>query len=304
MGADYTLLQNNGTNCLHGGKWSFDNMTWDVVSATSDSVKMTYKSVDMEEGFPGNLVVVVEFSFKSVDSTNSALVITYHAETDKATVLNLTNHAYFNLIGHTGGETHPTILDHLVAINSDAFLQVDENCIPVCITDVTGTPFDFRQPKRAGADIEQGDSQLIYCNGYDHCFVLATGAPKVSPEGTPQGMRDLGVTFDSAGVPKKTRCPDAVLFDPSSGRRMETFTEEPGVHFFTDNIPNDVLGMGGAGKHGVKSYTYRTGACFETQHYPDSPNKPSFPSTVLRPGNPYDSRTVYWFTVSGTGSLE
>lgn len=299
-GQEYTLIQNNGPNCLHGGTWSFDNKTWDVISSSSDSVKMQYKSVDMEEGFPGNLVVEVEFSFKSPagDSNNSALHIRYKAETDKATVLNLTNHAYFNLAGHTGGATHPSILDHIVSINSTAFLQVDENCIPVGrLQEVAGTPFDFREPKVIGKDIDFADSQLVFANGYDHCYVLAVGEPKEVPAEAPQGMRDLGVEL---GDVRRTRAPDAVLFDPSSGRRMETFTEEPGVHFFTDNIPNDVLGLGGKGKHGVEAYTYRTGACFETQHYPDSPNKPGFPSTVLRPGAAYNSQTVYWFTVSET----
>lgn len=295
---EYTLVQNNGTNCLHGGKWSFDNLTWDLVSSSANSVSFKYESSDMEEGFPGKVVTTVEFTLVS-SGKDTVLQIRYKAETDKPTVVNLTNHAYFNLRAHAGEEEHPTVLDHVVTINSDHFLDVDADCIPVgepC--SVTETPLDFRAPTRIGERIDLAHSQLVYCNGYDHCFVLANGEPKSTPAGTPQGMRSLGVEFAEDGQPRKTRKPDAVLFEPQSGRTMETFTEEPGVHFFTDNIPNDVLSLGGPGKQGVRSYTYRTGCCFETQHYPDSPNQPRFPSTVLRPGAAYQSQTVYWFSAA------
>jgi len=300
-GTEYTLVQNHGQNCLHGGIGSFDNKTWDVVSSTARSVVLKYESPDMEENFPGRLITTVEFAFTSAadDSNNTALHIRYTADTDKATVLNLTNHAYFNLLGHGGGTVHPSILDHVVTINTDLFLPVDDSCIPIGeLRSVRDTPFDLSMPTKIGDKVDIGHAQLIFAGGFDHCYALTAGTAKSTPAETPQGMRELGVAVDAAGVPKRTRKPDAVMTEPTKGRRLETFTEEPGLHFFTDNIPNDVLGLGGKGKHGVDpGYTHRTGVCFETQHYPDSPNQKSFPSTVLRPGSTYKSETVYWFTV-------
>lgn len=254
----------------------------------------------MEEGFPGKLTTTVEFTFRAPagDTKNSALHIRYVAETDKPTVLNLTNHAYFNLRGHTGEAAHPTVLDHVLTIAADKFVCVDEKSIPTgSYSDVERTPLDFRKPTRIGENIESPHAQLIFVNGYDHSFAVANGEPKACPEGTPEGMRALGVEVDSTGAPKRTRGADASIVDPVSGRRMETFTEEPAVHLFTNNIPDDVLKLGGKGKHGVESYTYRTGVCFETQHFADNCNQPFLPSCVLRPGNAYTSETVYWFSV-------
>lgn len=299
-GSKYKLAVNNGPNCLHGGTMSYDNLTWDVVNTTPNSVLMKLESPDMDEGFPGKLVVTVEFSFMSPpgDTKNAVLHIQYGAETDKTTVVNLTNHAYFNLLGHTGGAKMPSILDHMVTINTDLFTPVDENCIPNgTLENVADGPFDFRRPMRIGERIDDGNAQLVFGNGYDHNFVMTAGAPQASPAGTPQGMRSLGVEIDASGCPKKVRAADAVLSESTTGRVMETFTEEPGLQFFTDNIPDNVLGFGGKGKTGV-DFTGRTGVCFESQHFPDSPNQASFPSTVLRPGAKYASKTVYWFSVS------
>jgi len=298
-GEEHVLVQNNGTNCLHGGIWSFNNKTWEVVTSTESSVTLRYESAHLEENFPGTVVVTVEFFFGSGtgDETSSSLHIRYSAETDRATVVNLTNHAYFNLAGHSGNAEHPSVLDHIVTISADTMLPVNSDCIPLGeAASVEGTFFDFRAPTRIGENIDKETEQLKHCNGFDHCFCLTNGEPKPTPEGTPQGMRALGVTTGADGVDERIRGPDALLVDPSSGRFMETYTEEPGVHFFTNNIPNDVLGLGGKGKQGAE-YTFRTGVCFETQHYPDSPNQAQFPSTVLRPGSPYTSETVYWFGV-------
>jgi aldose 1-epimerase len=299
-GQKYNLVQNNGTNCLHGGEASFDNKTWDVVEHSAGSLTLAYESADMEEGFPGKLKVMVTFSMRSAASGGDcALHIHYAAETDKPTVLNLTNHAYFNLAGFSGGPQHSTVMDHIVTINAEEYLSVDDRCIPHGLAvGVASTPFDFRRPTRIGDRIDEADCQLIYANGYDHCYVLPRdGLAKDASPGAPQGMRALGVSVDASGRVQRTRAPDCVLVEQKSGRRMETFTEEPGVHFFTNNIPQDILDRGGKGKHGVKAYTYRTGCCFETQHFPDSPNQPNFPSTVLRPGSKYSSETVYWFGV-------
>jgi len=299
-GKEYKLVANNGPNCLHGGTFSYDNLTWDVVNTTPNSVALKLESADMDEGFPGKMTVTVEFAFLSPpgDTKNCALHIKYSAQTDKTTVVNLTNHAYFNLLGHTGGARMPSILDHVVTINTELFTPVDENCIPNGILEsVAESPFDFRKPTKIGERIDEGHAQLVFGNGYDHNYALTAGAPQSSPEGTPQGMRNLGVAIDAAGAPQKSRLPDAVLSEPTTGRIMETFTEEPGLQFFTDNIPDDVLGFGGKGKTGV-DFTGRTGVCFETQHFPDGPNQPTFPSVVLRPGATYNSQTVYWFSVA------
>ncbi|CAE7556420.1 mro [Symbiodinium natans] len=300
-GKEYRLAQNNGTNCLHGGVWSFDNLTWDIVSATGSSVLFQRVSPDMDEGFPGTLTVNVEYSLASAKSGETVLRIKYGAETDQATVVNLTNHRQ---AGHSGEARHPDILDHVVSIHADTVVHVDDRCIPtgrmVPVADLTvgrDAPFDFRQPRRIGDGIDAPSSQLIYCDGYDHCFVLNAGQPRTSPEGAPQGLRELGIALNAAQL-VRSRPADAVLEEPMSGRRMEVFTEEPGLHFFTNNIPQSILGLGGRGKHGVEEYTYRTGVCFETQHLPDSPNQPSFPSTVLRPGARHQSETVFVFGVS------
>eukprot|EP00928_Gymnodinium_smaydae_P079723 TRINITY_DN63583_c0_g1_i1.p1 TRINITY_DN63583_c0_g1~~TRINITY_DN63583_c0_g1_i1.p1 ORF type:complete len:419 (-),score=59.40 TRINITY_DN63583_c0_g1_i1:163-1344(-) len=298
-GAEYKLVQNNGTNCLHGGNRGLAKKTWDVVASSENSVTLKYVSPHMEEGFPGTLTVTVEFalSASSDASEGVALHIRYSAVSDRPTVVNLTNHAYFNLAGHERGVPLKPVLDHVAVLNTDTFLPVDIDCVPVGEPEsVEDSPFDFRSPTRIGSRIDDASAQLVYCSGYDHCFVCKAGEPRPAPAGTPQGMRCLGVELDGSGAPKRKRAADASLYDPSSGRRMETFTEEPGVHFFTNNIPQKILDLGGGGKLGVGPYTYRTGACFETQHFPDSPNHPNFPSTELRPGATYKSETVYWFT--------
>ncbi len=262
-GKEYTLAKNNWANSLHGGVKGFDKVLWEAEPVTgkeSQSLKLTYMSKDGEEGFPGNLNVTVTYTLKE----DNSFQIDYHATTDKTTVVNLSNHTYWNLAGEGSGN----ILDHQLMLNASAFTPVDRGSIPTGeIRSVEGTPMDFRRPeaigKRIGADYEQ----LKFSNGYDHNWVI-----------------------DSSDNAKPTLA--ATVYEPVSGRYMEVYTTEPGVQFYSGNFLNDKI----IGKSG-KGYGPRSALCLETQHYPDSPNKPDFPPVVLKPGETYRTTTIYKFSV-------
>jgi aldose 1-epimerase len=260
-GVEYKLAVNNGANHLHGGITGFDKAVWkarDVSTAEVAALELSYVSKDGEEGYPGNLSVTVTYSLSDANE----LKIDYLAATDKDTVLNLTNHSYFNLAGQGQGD----ILGHEVTINADRFLPVDAGLIPTGeLKPVQGTPFDFTQPAVIGARVNQEDEQLKRGNGYDHCYVLNSST---------------GVLALAARVR-----------EPGSGRVMEVLTTEPAVQFYIGNfLDGSLTGKGG------KVYKQRYGFCLETQHYPDSPNQPRFPSVVLKPGAEYKTATVYRFS--------
>jgi aldose 1-epimerase len=260
-GHTYQLPANDGKNTLHGGTRGFDKRVWtarDVSGAAGQALELTYASKDGEEGFPGNLTAKVVYTL----TDNNELKIDYSATTDKPTVVNLTNHSYFNLAGHDQGP----IVDHEVMINADRYTPVDSGLIPTGqLAPVEGTPFDFRKATAIGARINDNNEQLKFGKGYDHNFVLnqADGSVRLA----------------------------ARVRDPKSGRVMEVLTSEPGLQFYTGNfLDGTAKGKGG------KAYPHRGAFCMETQHFPDSPNKPSFPSTVLRPGSEYKTSTVYRFS--------
>ncbi|MGJ1445331.1 aldose epimerase family protein [Sphingobacterium spiritivorum] len=255
-GSSYTLDQNNGINSLHGGVEGFHRRVWDRRMNQESYVEFYYVSKDGEEGFPGNLSVVVSYSL----TDENEIIIKYRAESDQDTVINLTNHTYFNLNGEGNGD----ILNHHLQINSTEYLAVDEHQIPNAIIPVEGTAFDFREFKTIAQDIAANDEQLIAAKGYDHCFVNA--------------------------VPISSPC--ASVFSPSSGIRMDVLTTEPGVQLYTGNwmTGNDI------GKSGHKYLPY-AGFCLETQHYPDSPNQPEFPTTSLKKGEVFTSETHFKFSI-------
>ncbi|TFF39592.1 aldose epimerase family protein [Mucilaginibacter psychrotolerans] len=257
-GKEYKLFTNNGPNTLHGGKKGFDAMVWDAKQIDSATVEFTYLSKDMEEGFPGNLNVKVIYTL----TDDNALKISYEATTDKATPVNLTNHAYFNLNGQGSG----IALNHLVQIDADNYTPVDSTLIPTGkIEPVKGTPFDFTTATAIGERIEQDNIQLKDGKGYDHNYVL--------------NKHDIST-------------PIATVVGDKSGIKMEVFTEEPGMQFYTGNFMN--------GSNSLKGGTpdaHRTAFAMETQHFPDSPNEPSFPTTVLKPGAVYKTQTIYKFSV-------
>jgi aldose 1-epimerase len=260
-GKEFKLAVNNGVNHLHGGLKGFDKVVWTAspsVQADGAHLELSYLSRDGEEGYPGNLNVKVEY----VLTENNELKIIYSAVTDKPTVINLTHHSYFNLAGAGQG----TILDHQLTLNADRFTPTDSGSIPTGeLRSVKGTPFDFIKATAIGSRIDQNDEQLKFGNGYDHNFVLSKDKP-------------LGLA--------------ATVYESTSGRVMEVFTTEPGVQFYTGNFLDGAI----KGKNG-QDYPRRSGFCLEAQHFPDSPNQPKFPSTVLRPGKTYTQTTIYKFSV-------
>lgn len=259
-GKQYRLFLNNGPNTLHGGKKGFQAVVWDAKQLSERVLELTYLSKDMEEGFPGNLNVRVNYTL----TDDNALRIDYRATTDKKTVVNLTNHAFFNLNGEGSG----TILNHELVINASHYTPVDSTLIPLGKHQaVEGTPFDFRKATKIGARIEEADTQLKHGKGYDHNFVLAE-----------KKQKDLRFAGSLRG--------------DQSGIFMEIFTMEPGMQFYSGNF------MEGRNtfKSGAKD-SFRTALALETQHFPDSPNQPTFPSTVLRPGETYQTTSVYRFSV-------
>ena len=259
-GETYMLARNNGPNHLHGGLVGFDKVNWESMAASDGkrtSATFRYVSVDGEEGYPGTLRVTVVYTL----TADNEVIVDYEATTDKATPVNLTQHSYFNLSG-TGD-----ILDHELALNASYFTPVDSTLIPTGeLRSVFGTPFDFKTTARPiGERIRDNDPQLVIGGGYDHNFVLDGGG-------------------DSLALA-------ASVYDPLSGRTMEVWTTEPGVQLYTGNFLDGVEGKNRQvyGPHG--------GFCLETQHYPDSPNQPAFPSTILRPDERYVSRTMFAFGV-------
>ena len=258
-GKKYTLAVNNGPNSLHGGLQGFDKKAWHPeITNGGKSLQLTYVSKDGEEGYPGTLTSVVTYTLGS----DNSLTLDYAATTDADTVLNLTNHSYFNLAGHGNGK----ILDHQLMITADKFTPVNANLIPTGeLKSVEGTPFDFRQPTAIGARIDSPDQQMQYGAGYDHNFVLnrAGDAPSLA----------------------------ARITEPQSGRVMDVLTTQPGMQFYTANhITGEIKGKEGAIYHARGAY------CFETQHFPDTPNQPSFPTAVLKPGEKYHQITVFRFS--------
>jgi aldose 1-epimerase len=261
-GKEYALAINNSPNALHGGPEGFHRVIWtaeEAKSGDSAALKLKYVSKDMEEGYPGNLTVFVTYTLNK----DNSLDILYEATTDKKTVVNLTNHSYFNL----SSDFSKTILDHEITIDADKLVPVAATLIPTGkLTDVTNTPFDFRKPKKVGAEIEAKDEQLKNGLGYDHCWVL--------------NNQEKGERFAASA------------YDAGSGRLLEVFTDQPGIQFYSGNFLDGTLPMRNEG-----TYARRTGFCLETQHYPDSPNQKDFPTTVLNPGENYKTKTTFKFSV-------
>jgi aldose 1-epimerase len=259
-GEEYTLAQNDGQNHLHGGEKGFDKVVWTVDNASANSLSLSYISEDMEEGYPGTLETKVVYTL----TEDNALEVNYNATTDKKTVINLTQHAYFNL----SGDFSETILDHKIEIDADEFLPVNETLIPTGeLKEVTGTPFDFREAKTVEQHIEEKNQQLERGKGYDHNWVL--------------NEQDTGMRFAASA------------YHEESGRMLEVHTNEPGIQFYSGNFLDGTLPQA----DGEGTYGHRSGFCLETQHYPDSPNQEGFPSVVLEPGETYSSKTSFKFSV-------
>ncbi len=262
-GNTYTVPTNDGDNTLHGGTTGFDKVIWnaeEVKDGDNVGLKLTYTSPDGEMGYPGTLETTVTYTLQA----DNTLLVKYEATTDKPTVVNLTQHSYFNL----SGDFNNTILDTEIMLNADHYLPVDAGLIPTGeLRPVAGTPFDFNEAKAIGAEINAENDQLKKGLGYDHCWVLN----------------------DTNGEMKLA----ATAYDPRSGRFMEVTTTEPAIQFYTGNFLDGTLTQ----KGGQGTYAYRSGFCLETQHYPDSPNQSEFPSTVLNPGETYETTTSFKFSV-------
>jgi len=259
-GIEYNLAANDGKNHLHGGFNGFDKVVWDASASDLHplSLELRYLSADREQGYPADLSALVRYTL----SEDNQLTIEYLAASDADTVVNLTNHSYFNLAGAGSGD----ILAHELMIDADRFTPVNDGLIPTGeLRDVAGTPFDFRTPTAIGLRIERDEPQLRFCKGYDHNFVL---------NGRAGDLRRV-----------------ARVLEPGSRRRMEVWTTEPGLQLYTGNFLDGTL----TGKGGF-IYGHRSGFCLETQHFPDSPNKPNFPSTLLKAGTRFESKTVYKFS--------
>lgn len=257
-GQTYHLTANNGRNHLHGGNIRYSSRMWDIVSVTDDCVQFRLSSPDGEEGYPGTLQVDVFYTL----TEDNALQIRYMAQTDRKTIINLTNHSFFNLSSCDTGD----VLGHVLQVESDAITEIDEEMIPTGeLLKTAGTVFDFTKPKRVGQDIESEDRQLKLAGGYDHNFVLRG-----------QGLRRV-----------------ATLCAPDTGRCMDVITDQCGLQVYSANN----LTHADSPLRGGRPQTRRTAICLETQHFPDSPNHPEFPSTVLNPGETYDTTTIYHFYV-------
>lgn len=261
-GIDYTLATNDGKNHLHGGAKGFDKVVWSAVETKSDSISaslvLNYMSKDLEEGYPGNLNTLVTYTL----TNDNVLEVKYEATTDKKTIVNLTQHSYFNL----SGDFSKPILDHEITINADKFISVDATLIPTGeLKDVSNTPFDFRISKAIGQDINAKDEQLKRGLGYDHCWVL---------NNQNEGMRLASTAYHS-----------------ESGRLLEVLSDQPGIQLYTGNFLKGTLPSKQGG-----TYNFRTGFCLETQHYPDAPNQKGFPSVVLNPGEKYETKTIFKFS--------
>jgi aldose 1-epimerase len=261
-GQEYMLAVNNGVNHLHGGLKGFDKVVWNAKTKVNDStasLELSYLSKDMEEGYPGNLETKVTYTLNN----NDELSVKYEAKTDKPTIVNLTQHSYFNLTA----DFNQPILDHELVINANLFLPVDSTLIPTGeLRNVTETPFDFRSSKPIGKQINAENIQIKNGLGYDHCWVL--------------NDQEKGVRFVASA------------HEPVSGRLLEIFSDEPGIQFYSGNFLDGTLPSKNKG-----TYQHRTGFCLETQHYPDSPNQKDFPSVRLNPGESYQSHTVFRFSV-------
>lgn len=259
-GKEYSLATNNGANHLHGGEKGFSRVVWDAKQVDDKTLELTYLSEDMEEGYPGNLSVTVTYTL----TDDNELKIDYNATTDKKTVVNLTNHAFFNLNGVGSG----TVGEHVLQIFADRYTPVDSTLIPTGeLAPVENTPFDFREPTAIGARIDQDNQQIKFGNGYDHNYVLNTG-------------QEPGMTHAAKVVGNE------------SGIVMDVYTEEPGIQFYSGNFLEGANTIKGGNKD-----EFRTAFCLETQHFPDSPNQPSFPSTTLDKGQTYSTTTTYKFSV-------
>ena len=256
---EYQLPQNDGVNHLHGGPAGYYDMVWDATQVSPSKIEFKYLSADGEQGYPGNLSITMAYELKA----DRSLEITYSATTDKKTIVNLTNHSYFNL----SGEGAETINDHILQINADFYTPVDSTLIPTGeLAPVTGTPMDFNTPTAIGDRAGEAFQQLIYGGGYDHNWAV----------------RNNGEALATA----------ATVYSPITGIQLDVITSEPGVQFYAGNFMNGKdLGKSG------KPYGYRAAFCLETQHFPDSPNKPEFPSTLLEPGQTYSHTCIYKFSV-------
>lgn len=259
-GKAYQLSINNAPNALHGGPKGFHDQVWDAKQLNDQTLELSYVSKDGEEGYPGNLSVKVVYHL----TEENGIEISYTATTDKKTVLNLTNHSYFNLNGAGSG----TINDHLLSINADKFTPVDSTLIPTgVLADVAGTAFDFRKPKAIGDSVNSLSEQIINGKGYDHNFALNR-----------KTARELELA--------------ATVYSTVTGIKLEVFTQEPGIQFYGGNFLDSIL-LGKKDLH----YSYRTAFCLETQHFPNAPNQSNFASTVLVPGKTYSTKTVYQFSI-------